>query len=77
MMTMAKASEMALEIQMESPSGSAKRNHKSDSAIQMTTDMKRRSNQLVSIGKKPGFLGSSDIAYPFTAPNVSPATMCR
>lgn len=68
---------MMFEIQIDAPNGSKKRNQKSDIAIQITTEMKNRSNQLVSIGKKPGFLLLSDMAYPFTAPKVSPATMWR
>lgn len=55
MMNTAKAKEKMFEIQIDSPIGSRKRNHKSERAIQMTTEMNKRSNQLVSIGKNPGF----------------------
>ena len=51
-MRQASASAMALEIQIVSPAGSMKRNQNSDSATQITTEMKIRSNQLVSIGRK-------------------------
>ena len=55
MMTTAKAKAMMFEIQIDKPNGSINRNQSSDIAIQITTEMNNRSNQLVSIGKKPGF----------------------
>jgi hypothetical protein len=45
---------IALETQIERPSGSTKRNQASDTATQITTPMKSRSNQFVSIGRNPG-----------------------
>ena len=42
---------MTLLIQIDGPSGSMNLNQNSDSATQITTEMKMRSNQLVSIGR--------------------------
>lgn len=44
---------MALEIQMDNPIGSRKRNQNKDIATQITTEIKHLSKALVSIGKKP------------------------
>ena len=50
---MPSATAIALDIHMDSPIGSMNRNQKSDSATQITTEINRRSNQLVSMGRKP------------------------
>ena len=46
---------MAFDIQIDGPRGSMNRNQNSDNATQITTEMNSRSNQFVSIGRKPDF----------------------
>ena len=53
-------------------------NYNNSSATNRQMPMKRQSNPLVTIGKKPGLrFVVSAIGYAFTAPKVRPATIWR